>query len=136
MGMNYAPGREQDAAADEEPQGSSQPVRTAPNAPDDAVRTGPAQNASGEAGSEGKPGHPGEKAAKSAVNDRPTPKADMRKVSLSLPDYAYEALCLRALKNRTTLQYEIFKALRGNGIQIREADMIPDGRRHNAKRRK
>lgn len=74
--------------------------------------------------------------AKTRLHERPTPKADMRKVSLVLPNYAYEALFQRAMKNRTTLQFEIFKALRGNGINIRDADMIPDGRRHNAKRRK
>lgn len=88
------------------------------------------------AGDESLQGKTAAERAKARIEATPTPKRNMRKISLNVPPEAYDALFERARKNRTTLQFEIFKALRGNGIPIRKADMIEDGRRHNAKRRK
>lgn len=54
-----------------------------------------------------------------------------RNFTVDLPDYLIDALHVRALqtKPRCTVRSIIFQSLRANGFEIKDVDMIPDGRR-------
>ena len=56
-----------------------------------------------------------------------------RNFNVDLPDYLIDALHARALqtKPRCTVRSIIFQSLRANGFEIKDVDMIPDGRRRS-----
>lgn len=58
------------------------------------------------------------------------PEADvLRRVTLNLPDYVAKQLHSRAVEARCTVRHIIMTALQKDGIEIRDADMVSDGRR-------
>lgn len=74
---------------------------------------------------------PGASKAEPAVdpNTIPTPRTQMQSVKIEIPDYVYTELRVRAAHRRTTIKHVIMTSLRLEGFEIREADMIEDGRR-------
>lgn len=60
---------------------------------------------------------------------RSTPRARMKTLNIEVPDYAWIALKTRAAQEMVSVRHIIMSALRLNGIDIKEADMIEDGRR-------
>lgn len=62
-------------------------------------------------------------------NTIPTPRTQMQSVKIEIPDYVYTELRVRAAHRRTTIKHVIMTSLRLEGFEIREADMIEDGRR-------
>lgn len=63
-----------------------------------------------------------------------TPRNKLKTINIELPDYAWTELKIRAANQQTTVKHVILKCLRANGITVREADMIPDGRRLRGKK--
>jgi hypothetical protein len=63
-----------------------------------------------------------------------TPRNKLKTVNIELPDYTWTELKIRAANQQTTVKHVILKCLRANGITVREADMIPDGRRLRGKK--
>lgn len=64
---------------------------------------------------------------------KPMP-APARKLTVVLPDYVIDAVLTRALqsKPKTTARFVVLQAFKAIGIDVREVDMVPDGRRHPA----
>jgi plasmid stability protein len=65
--------------------------------------------------------------AASAVE--PTPRSRMKSVNIELPDYLWTDLKIRAAKQQVSVRHIIMSALKGQGVEISDADMIEDGRR-------
>lgn len=63
-----------------------------------------------------------------AIAPEATPRNRMKNVSLDLPDYAWTEVKIRAAQNQTSMRYIIMKALRADGITIKDVDMVEDGR--------
>lgn len=59
----------------------------------------------------------------------PTPRAHMKNFSIEIPDYVWKELKLRAFHRGTTIKHVIMTSLKAEGFEIRNADMIEDGRR-------
>ena len=53
----------------------------------------------------------------------------MKPLNVEVPDYAWVAIKTRAAQEMVSLRHVILSALRANGIEIRDADMVEDGRR-------
>ena len=58
-----------------------------------------------------------------------TPRARMKTLNVEVPDYAWVAIKTRAAQEMVSVRHVIMSALRANGIEIKDADMIEDGRR-------
>jgi hypothetical protein len=64
------------------------------------------------------------------ANTKPTNKIrTFERLPVHLPSYVIADLKQRALTNETTCRFIIMQALKQHGIEIDDADMIPDGRR-------
>ena len=59
----------------------------------------------------------------------PTPRAHMKNFSIEIPDYVWRELKLRAFHRGTPIKHVIMTSLKAEGFEIRNADMIEDGRR-------
>lgn len=59
----------------------------------------------------------------------PTPRSQMKNFSIEIPEYVWRELKLRSVHRGITIKHVIMTALRSDGIEIRNADMIEDGRR-------
>lgn len=59
----------------------------------------------------------------------PTPRTQMQSVKIEIPDYLYTELRVRSAHRRTTIKHVIMHSLKLEGFEIRDADMIEDGRR-------
>lgn len=59
----------------------------------------------------------------------PTPRSKMKSVKIEIPDYVYTELRVRAAHRSTTVKHVIMTSLRLEGFDIRDVDMIEDGRR-------
>ena len=80
------------------------------------------------------PQQPVTKAAKpepveTPVESEATPRSRMKTVNLELPDYVWTDLKIRAAHAQSSVRHIVMAALKGYGVEIREADMIEDGRR-------
>ena len=53
----------------------------------------------------------------------------MKTLNVEVPDYAWIAIKTRAAQEMVSVRHVIMSALRANGIEIKDADMIEDGRR-------
>lgn len=53
----------------------------------------------------------------------------MKNFSIEIPDYVWKELKLRAAHRGTTIKHVILHSLKFEGFEIRNADMIEDGRR-------
>ena len=58
-----------------------------------------------------------------------TPRAKMKTLNVEVPDYAWIAIKMRAAQEMSSVRHVIMTALKAQGIEIRDADMIEDGRR-------
>ncbi len=58
-----------------------------------------------------------------------TPRSRMKTVNLELPDYVWTDLKIRAAHQQTSVRHIVMTALKGQGVAIREVDMVEDGRR-------
>jgi hypothetical protein len=58
-----------------------------------------------------------------------TPRARMKTLNVEVPDYAWIAIKMRAAQEMSSVRHVIMTALKAHGIEIRDADMIEDGRR-------
>ena len=58
-----------------------------------------------------------------------TPRSEMKSLNLELPVYVWTELKVRAAHQQTSLKHVVMKALVKDGVTIKEADMIEDGRR-------
>jgi hypothetical protein len=71
---------------------------------------------------------PAQVTAPSPANNA-APASKLKTVNLELPDYVWTDLKIRAAHQQTSLKHVIMTALRKDGIMIKDADMIEDGRR-------
>lgn len=58
-----------------------------------------------------------------------TPRARMKTVNLELPDYVWTDLKIRAAKEQVSLRHVVMTALVSYGVEIKDCDMVQDGRR-------
>jgi hypothetical protein len=58
-----------------------------------------------------------------------TPRARMKSLNVEVPDYAWIAIKTRAAREMASVRHIIMSALKANGIEIKDVDMIEDGRR-------
>jgi len=68
-------------------------------------------------------------AGRAGAAARATPRARMKTLNIEVPDYAWIAIKMRAAKEMVSVRHIIMTALKADGIDIKEADMIEDGRR-------
>lgn len=59
----------------------------------------------------------------------------LEKLTIELPRYLADALRRAAVERRTTARHLVMLALRKDGFQVGESDLVPDGRRARAKAR-
>lgn len=59
----------------------------------------------------------------------PTPRSQMRSVKIEIPNYVWTELKIRAAHRGTTIKHVIMTSLLAEGFEIRQVDMIEDGRR-------
>lgn len=76
-------------------------------------------------------------AVPSKVSDVPATleRATLEKLTIELPRYLADALRLAAVEQRTTARHLVMLALRKDGFEVQETDLVPDGRRARAKGR-
>lgn len=75
-------------------------------------------------------------AAGEAAPARPEPvRAPLEKLTIELPAYLADALRREAAGRRTTARHLVMRALRNDGFEVDEADLVADGRRARAKGR-
>ena len=53
----------------------------------------------------------------------------MKTLNIEVPDYAWIAIKMRAAQEMVSVRHVIMLALKADGIEIKDADMIEDGRR-------
>jgi len=58
-----------------------------------------------------------------------TPRSEMKSLNLELPVYVWTELKIRAAQQQTSLKHVVMTALVKDGVTVRDADMIEDGRR-------
>lgn len=58
----------------------------------------------------------------------PTPRSQMKNVNIEIPDYVWKEMKVRAAHRGTTLKHVVMTSLKEVGFEIRDADMIEDGR--------
>lgn len=58
-----------------------------------------------------------------------TPRSEMKSLNLELPAYVWTELKIRAAQQQTSLKHVVMTALVKDGVTIKAADMIEDGRR-------
>ena len=64
-----------------------------------------------------------------------TPRGELRKVAVMLPPETWKALRDRAGDERCSINFLILQALKRDKWPIRDADLIDDGRKENARRK-
>jgi hypothetical protein len=69
------------------------------------------------------------KRSRAGAQAESTPRARMKTLNVEVPDYAWVAIKTRAAQEMVSVRHVIMSALRANGIEIKDADMIEDGRR-------
>jgi hypothetical protein len=62
-------------------------------------------------------------------------RAPVEKLTIELPTYLADALRREAVAHRTTARHLVMKALRKDGFEIDDTDLVPDGRRARGKAR-
>lgn len=62
-------------------------------------------------------------------------RATVEKLTIELPRYLADALRRAAVEQRTTARHLVMLALRKDGFEVQETDLVPDGRRARAKGR-
>jgi hypothetical protein len=59
-------------------------------------------------------------------------RASLEKLTVEVPAYVMDAIKRAALDRRTTVRHVILTALKAEGFDVSEADLVPDGRRRRA----
>lgn len=62
-------------------------------------------------------------------------RSPLEKLTIELPGYLMDALRRSALDERTTVRHVVMLALKANGFEVLEPDLVPDGRRHRGNSR-
>lgn len=76
------------------------------------------------------PGAPIQRKAKRAgATEESTPRERMMSLNIEVPDYVWIALKTRAAQDMSSVRHFTLKAYRAQGIEIKNADMVEDGRR-------
>ena len=57
------------------------------------------------------------------------PRGRMKTVTLELPDYVWRELKIRAAHRETSVRHVIMTSLKAEGFEIKDDDMVEDGRR-------
>ena len=57
------------------------------------------------------------------------PAPDMKPLNTEVPGYTWTSLKIRAAQEMTSVRYIVLSALRDAGIDVRDADLVEDGRR-------
>ncbi len=60
-----------------------------------------------------------------------TPRSQMKTVNREVPDYVWTELKIRVARSQVSVRHVVMSALIKDGITIKDADMIEDGRRLN-----
>ena len=85
-----------------------------------------------------RPASPAAKPRRRAVepdDSQATPRGELRKVAVMLPPETWKALRDRAGDKRCSINFLILQALKRDKWPIRDADLIDDGRKENARRK-
>lgn len=69
------------------------------------------------------------KTSRAGASAQSTPRARMKPLNIEVPDYAWIAIKMRAAQQMVSVRHIIMSALKADGIQIKDADMVEDGRR-------
>ena len=69
------------------------------------------------------------KAGRAGASAQSTPRGRMKTLNIEVPDYAWIEIKMRAAREMVSVRHIIMTALKADGIEIREADMVEDGRR-------
>ena len=64
-----------------------------------------------------------------STSNEATPRSRMKSINIEIPDYTWTDLKIRAAKEQVSVRHIIMSALKGQGVEISDADMIEDGRR-------
>lgn len=64
-----------------------------------------------------------------AASSDATPRSQMKTVNLEVPDYVWTELKIRAARGQVSVRHVVMSALIKDGITIKDADLIEDGRR-------
>lgn len=75
------------------------------------------------------PTEPTRKPRRAGAATQSTPRGRMKTLNIEVPDYAWIAIKMRAAQEMVSVRHIIMSALKAEGIQIKDADMIEDGRR-------
>ncbi|MGE4129905.1 MAG: hypothetical protein AB7E80_17225, partial [Hyphomicrobiaceae bacterium] len=59
--------------------------------------------------------------------------AIQEKLTIEVPEYLMTAVRRAALDQRSSIRHVVMQALRQDGFEIAESDMVPDGRRSRSK---
>ena len=62
-----------------------------------------------------------------------TPRSSMKTLNIDLPDYLWVDLKMQAAQKMISVRYLVMTMLRDNGFEIKECDMVEDGRRLRGK---
>ena len=63
------------------------------------------------------------------AGERSTPRSRMKTLNIEVPDYVWIAIKTRAAQEMVSVRHILMTVLRTSGIEIKDADMIEDGRR-------
>lgn len=69
------------------------------------------------------------KAGRAGATAKGTPRARMKTLNVEVPDYAWIEIKMRAARQMVSVRHILMSALKADGIDIKDADMIEDGRR-------
>ena len=61
--------------------------------------------------------------------EKPVPTSEFEHINIGLPPYVMEQVRLKAIKDKSSVRFEILRGLRRVGYDIRDVDMIKDARR-------
>lgn len=62
-------------------------------------------------------------------------RSPLEKLTIEIPIYLSDAIKREALDRRTTARHVVMTALKAQGFDVQEADLVADGRRARAKSR-
>jgi len=59
-------------------------------------------------------------------------RASLEKLTVEIPAYVMDAVKRTAFERRTTVRHVILTALKAEGFEVADGDLVPDGRRRRA----
>lgn len=70
-----------------------------------------------------------------ATAEPPPLRAALEKLTIEVPTYLSDAIKREALDRRTTARHVVMTALKAQGFEVHDADLVADGRRSRGKAR-